>query len=234
MVAVIFDRVDPDSLYPARLAGRHGWAAWGLTRSVDDQHVQLLVPTDGVQRWTGELVDRVATQLAWPLWPTEAPMVHVDGCRVIASDRRTSAIVEVVHRPWYLPPDATPSGDVVDVAGWPLIDEAVAVRDRFEATLWRPVSVDDVVDVVGWVELKSAQVHAYRTAPGQLTDLLANLRRAAPQAYAAAGHLVDHARRHYDTLPDKRRATAAFQTLTAQLRTIERSGRRARTSSQAV
>lgn len=232
--AVIFEQVDPDSLYPARLAGRHGWAAWGLTRSVDDRHVELLVPADGAKRWTNEIAERIATQLTQPMWPNEAPTVRVDGRRVTGCDARTSTTVDVVHRPWYLPAGVTEPGDVVDVAGWPLIDEATAVRDRFEATRRRPVTVDDVDDVVGWVELKAAQGRVYRAAPGRLTDLLTNLRRTAPETYPAIDRIIDHARRHYDSLSDKPRVAAAFQTLAAQLQMIERSSSRTRTSPQAV
>jgi hypothetical protein len=67
---MIRDRLDPDALHPARLAGTHAWAAWGLTRRADPDHLQLAIPARHEDGYLQNLLREIANRLRQPVWPT--------------------------------------------------------------------------------------------------------------------------------------------------------------------
>lgn len=219
---MIRDRLDPDTLYPARLAGTHAWAAWGLTEHVDPHKLELAIPARYPDSSTDGLVERIATSLAQPIWPaTEPPPIDVHGRTLRILDDGEPATIEILDLPWYQPAsERRPAGQAVTLDRWPMIDETTATRQRLEAAAVHGASDRDVTDIARWTRLKTVQTDTYPTAPTRIADLLTQLRRDAPTAIAGLDTIIDHARSSYQHLPNPDTIRRSFQTLTHELARI--------------
>ena len=207
---MIRDRLDPDALHPARIAGTHAWAAWGLTRRADPNHLQLAIPARHEDGYVQDLLREIANRLRQPVWPsaTTPPLIFTDR-RIETTHGDRNATLEILDLPWYLPA-ATPDtpGDAVTIDGWPLIDETTATRLRFEAIARHRPTNRDVTDIAAWVEHKNGQARTYRAVPTPLDDLVQTTRRASPAAGHGIAALVAHARSQGECFPDQRSSTA--------------------------
>jgi hypothetical protein len=217
---MIRDRLEADALHPARLAGTHAWAAWGLTRQADPHHLELAIPARHGDSYARDLLREAAHRLQQPIWPSSAapPLVITDR-RIAISDGERTASLEILDLPWYLPDGAADTpGDAVTVDGWPLIDEPTATRLRFEAIDRDGPTERDVTDIATWVEHKSAQVRTYRQVPTPLDMLIQRTRRASPSARRGIDALIAHARSRGQRCPDQRLATAPIGRIADLLR----------------
>ena len=215
---MIRDLLDPDALYPARLAGTHAWAVWGLTEHADPHRLELAVPARYPNGYAHNLLGRIATRLAEPVWPaTDPPPIDVGGRTLRYLHDGQPATLELLDLPWYRPASTPrPDGEAVTIDGWPVMDEAAATRQRFEAIATHGATGRDVTDVTRWIQLKTAQTEGYRTAPTQIGQLLTQLHRDAPVA-VGIDTVIDHARTTYLRTVDPDSIRDAFQTLTREL-----------------
>jgi hypothetical protein len=225
---MIRDRLDPDALHPARLAGTHAWAAWGLTDHADPRRLQLAVPARYPDSHLEDLMGRLATSLARPIWPdTDPPPINVDGRTLRTLNAGEPATIELLDLPWYqAASDRHPAGQAVTLDRWPIIDETAATRQRLEVIAAHGATRQDVTDIARWTRLKAAQTDTYPTAPTRIADLMAQLRRDAPAAIAGIDTVIGHARTTYQQHPDPDSIREAFQTLTDDLArlTVKRDG----------
>jgi hypothetical protein len=219
---MIRDRLDPDAIYPARLAGTHAWAAWGLTDHADPHRLELAVPARYPDSYVQDLVGRLATSLARPLWPdTHPPPIDVHGRRLRTLDAGEPATIEILELPWYQPAsERRPAGEAVTPDRWPLIDEITATRQRLESITTHGATSRDVTDIARWTRFKTARGTAYPTAATPIGNLLAKLRRDAPAAIDGLDTVIDHARTTYQQHGDPDSIREAFQTLTKELARI--------------
>jgi hypothetical protein len=215
-------RLDPDAIHPARLAGTHAWAAWGLTDHADPQRLELAIPARYPDSYVKALLGRIVEGLAWPLWPeTDPPPIDVDDRTVRSLEDGESFTIEILDLPWYQPgSERRPAGEAVALDRWPIIDELAATRQRFEAIATHGVTSRDVNDIVRWTQLKSAHGDDCPPAPTRIGNLLARLHRDAPAAIAALDTVIHHARTTYRQHSDSDSICEAFQTLTNELARI--------------
>jgi hypothetical protein len=215
-------RLDPDAIHPARLAGTHAWAAWGLTAHPDPQRLELAIPARYPDSYVNALVGRIAGSLAAPLWPeTDPPPIHVHDRTVRTLQDGEPVTIEILDLPWYQPPsERRPAGEAVTLDRWPIIDETAATRQRLEATTPHVVTSRDVNDIARWTQLKTTHTDGYPLAPTRIGDLLARLHRDAPAAIAGLDTVINHARTTYRQHSDSDSICEAFQTLTNELARI--------------
>ena len=220
-------RLDPDALHPARLAGTHAWAAWGLTASADPRHLELAISAPCAEGDVKELLDRLAAHLTRPAWPaTDPPPIELHGRMLRYLGDGQPATIEILDLPWYQPASTVPpTGEAVTVDGWPVIDLAAAARQRFEIIVANGATPRDVTDITRWVQLETTHAAAHPTAPTRIAEILHRLRRDAPVAIAGIDLVIDHARGTYQQLVDPTSICEALQTLTNELaRTSARRG----------
>lgn len=225
----VLGRLDPETIYPAVLAGRHAWAAWGLTRTVDPHHIELLIPTSSGPGRDHELAERIGRQLHRPIWPEADGLdIAVEARRVVVLDPQQPTTIQLERLAWYPPrPPARPPGTTVTVDGWPLLDETSALRHRTEAIIQHGPTLNDVRDLAGWAELKLTQAANYPSPTAStLESVLHELHRTAPDAYPAITRTIDHARRQLPDLPDRKRITAAYRQLVLAQQRISSPARR--------
>lgn len=211
--------LDPDAIHPARLAGTHAWAAWGLTDHADPQRLELAIPARYPDSYVKALVARIVEGLARPLWPeTDPPQIDVYDRTVRSLQDGGPFTIEILDLPWYQPTfERRPAGEAVTLDRWPIIDEIAAARQRLEAITTHGVTSRDVTDIARWTHCKTAHADAYSPAPTRIGNLLARLRRDAPAAIDGLDAVIDHARTTYQRTSDPSSICEAFQTLTNEL-----------------
>jgi hypothetical protein len=219
LVTEIRHRLDPDAIHPARLAGTHAWAAWGLTAHPDPQRLELAIPARYPDSCVNDLVGRIADSLAQPIWPeTDPPPIQVHDRTFRSLDNGGPVTIEILDLPWYQPmSDRRPAGEAVTFDRWPIIDETAATRQRLEAITPHVVTSRDVSDIARWTQLKTAYGDDCPPAPTRIGNLLARLRRDAPAAIDGLDAVIDHARTTYQRTSDPNSICEAFQTLTTEL-----------------
>jgi hypothetical protein len=222
LVTEIRHRLDPDAIHPARLAGTHAWAAWGLTDHADPQRLELAIPARYPDSYAKALMGRIADSLAAPLWPdTHPPPIHVHDRTVRSLDDGESFTIEILSLSWYQPKsERRPAGETVTLDRWPIIDETAATRQRLESITTHGATSRDVTDIARWTRFKTARGTAYPTAATPIGNLLAKLRRDAPAAIDGLDTVIDHARTTYQQHGDPDSIREAFQTLTNELARI--------------
>lgn len=219
---MIRDRLDPDALYPARLAGPHAWAAWGLSSPADARRLELVVPARYPHSTVDELLGRIAALLATPVWPArEAPQIDVRGRTLRYLDDGQPTTVELLDLPWYQPASpGHPAGAAVTVDGWPIIDETAATRQRFEAIAEHGATGQDVTDIARWIQLHTGKRPAHRHPPTRVRDLLTHVHHDGPVASRGIDMVIAHARATHQRQIDAGSIRSAFQTLTDEIARI--------------
>jgi hypothetical protein len=213
---MIRHRLDPDAIYPARLAGTHAWAAWGLTVHPDPHRLELAIPARYPDSYVHALLGRIAESLARPIWPeTDPPPIEVNGRTVRWLDGGEAFTVEILDLPWYQPPsDRRPAGEAVTRDRWPIMDETAASRQRLEAITTHGPTDQDVTDLARWIQHKTAPTDDCPTAPTRIGVCLSQLHRDAPAAVEGLDTVIHHARATYRQHSDPDSIRQAFQTLT--------------------
>jgi hypothetical protein len=192
--------------------------AWGLTDHAAPHHLELAVPARYPMSYVQDLVGRIATRLAEPVWPaTDPPPIDVGSRSLRYLHDGQPITLKVLDLPWYDPASTRrPHGEAVTIDGWPVVDEATATRQRFEAIATHGATGRDVTDVTRWIHLKTAQAEDYRAVPTRIAQLLTQLRRYGPAA-AGIDAVIDHARVTYLQMFNPDAIRDAFQTLTHEL-----------------
>jgi hypothetical protein len=222
LVTEIRHRLDPDAIHPARLAGTHAWAAWGLTDHPDPHRLELAIPARYPDSYAKELMVRIVDSLGQPIWPeTDPPPIDVHDRTVSSLEDGEPVTIEILDLPWYQPRfERRPAGEAVTLDRWPIIDETAATRQRLEAITPHVVTSRDVNDIARWTQLKTAHGDDCPFAPTRIGNLLARLRRDAPAAIDGLHTVIDHARTTYQRTSDPDPICKAFQTLTNELARI--------------
>lgn len=223
----ILDRLDPDMLHPARLAGPHAWTHWGLTAvPPDGAHLRLLVPARDQRRAAPRVLTSVAEALERPTWPPQPPVsVTQTRGQILIDYQGERASIEVASPPWYLPVGRAPrTTDVLTPDGWPIVDEFTALRERVDA-LHDPPTLDDVRDLAHWTATKAAQARNRGALIAPISELAHRLRREAPTTYEQLTCTLNTCKRA-DRKPHPERAASSLAYLADQISQPEHARRR--------
>ena len=215
---VILDRIDPDSLWPARLTGPHAWHPWGLTVTApDDRQIRLTLPdTVDQQRLTDRILTSIVEQLRRPTWPPEPPPgIHRTAGRLTVTADGTSSVAVIVVESTSLHHNTSsePAAEVVTRDGWPVIDELAALQDRIAAIDPVNPTAEDLRDLAGWVGTKMTQ----RPTPSTTQPIAELLRRQATYAPRSTARLRNILNRPAASCPRRPEDEAALTYLKAHL-----------------
>lgn len=202
MTGTLLSRLDPASVHPARLAGRHAWASWGLADPAPDWGDIRLLVRHADAACVDIVADSIRDQLGRADWPP-SPLLRVSGTRTVmqVTDGESTGTIEITTRPWYAGPGQPPlPAAVVDRNGWPVLDEFSALRDRLESIARDGIDRDCVEGLASWVARKGMQAHVSARAATPLGLLLHRLRQDAPEAYQTLIDVEKRARQVSGTL----------------------------------
>lgn len=200
----LLDRLDPDLLHPARLAGPHAWHPWGLTRHAPtDHHIRLVVaPGRNVDEQIERITDSLADQLTGPTWPP-SPRLDVDQrpgrltCNHLGEQVAEITIHAATWDRGGLPDRGT---DHYTRTGWPILDQHAALADRIHAIDPTRPDPTDLDDLVAWVH-DTTSVGGPRRGTSGLHGLLAQHGNLAPRSLDRLATVLDAARSREPTDP---------------------------------
>ena len=200
----LLDRLDPDLLHPARLAGPHAWHAWGLTRHAPtDTTIRLVVaPGPDAATQIRRITDSLHDQLTGPTWPPAPPLdIRRDNSRLTCQANATPiSTISVDTATWDRGGLTTACGAHYTRDGWPTLDQHAALTDRIHAIDAAHPPVSDLGDLANWVEhLMAGQQVAARTNP--ISTLLERQQTHAPRSIHRLATILDSAREHGMTQP---------------------------------
>lgn len=177
----LLSRLRPEDVHPARLAGPHAWARWGLGPPPPTDHpLRFVVPAGATDASIDRILDAIQARLARASWPPRQPVrTSRSGSRldVLAGTARSAVTVD--HAPAAPPVALRPAGTVADPSGWFILDEAGGLADRLMVG-----GCDEslVEDLGRWAALKGAQVAQTQVTTPPIPAVLAELRRRNPAA----------------------------------------------------
>ena len=193
----LLDRLDPDLLHPARLAGPHAWHPWGLTRHPPSDHdVRLVVaPGRNVDPQIERVTDSLADQLTGPTWPP-SPRLDVDRHpgRLTCHHRGERVAEITIHAAtWDCGGLPQRGSDHYTRSGWPILDQHAALADRIHAIDPTRPDPADLDDLASWVQ-NTVSVGRQRRATSGLSRLLAEHGSLAPRSLNRLATALDTAR----------------------------------------
>jgi hypothetical protein len=193
--ADILTRLDPDDLYPARLAGPHAWHPWSLTVAPPtDRHLRLILPARTRTDIADLLLDRLEHHLARTPWRAEGPLavrrrhgqLH---CRDVEARR---SLIEIDIAPGA---SSHQHADVVTRDGWPILDELAALNDRTRCLNLEQPTRTDLADLASWVEHKMTEAASGQSLATSLSQLLVNQIREHPASADRLRTILAHRER---------------------------------------
>lgn len=190
----VLNRLDPDLLHPARLAGPHAWHPWGLTRHDPTDHdIRLVVPPGrNVDAQIERISDSLAEQLTGPSWPP-APRLNIEQapgrltCRLLGEPVSQITIHAATWDRGSLPDRGT---DHYTRSGWPIIDQHAAFADRIHAIDPTRPDPADLADLTAWIEATMDAAASRRHSAG-LASVLDQHGRLAPRSLNRLEAILD-------------------------------------------
>ena len=192
----LLDRLDPDLLHPARLAGPHAWHVWDLTRHPPTGRDLRLVITPGrdTQRHLRRITASLTDQLTGPTWP---PTGHLDvtahpgriDCR---HHGQAAATITIDMATWDRGGLAERGSGHYTRTGWPVLDQHAALADRIHAIDPSRSDREDLADLAHWVHT-TLDTSTARRPTVELQHLIVDLRRRAPRTIDRLATILDRA-----------------------------------------
>ena len=190
MTVDLLSRLRPEDVHPARLAGPHAWARWGLGPPPPvDAPLSLAVPASAAQASVERFLDAVQARLVRASWPPRPAIRLARRGRdlwVMAGAARLA--VTVGREPGGTSASARPAGTVVDAIGWCILDETGALADRLTVG-GRDESL--VEDLSRWGALKGDQAAHERITTSTVAMVLTELRHRSPGAAEQLHNLLE-------------------------------------------
>lgn len=179
----LLNRLRPADVHPARLAGPHAWARWGLGPPPPvDASLRFAVRP----RTTDETIDRILrtmqARLARATWPPR-PLLRTNriGNSLEVTCGPAHATITIALAPTSTLSAVRPAGAVSDPTGWFILDETTALADRLLSSR-SGADADLLEDLARWAALKGDAISRRQLTEPPIPTLLAELRHHAPGA----------------------------------------------------